>query len=89
MYNDVRRNTRQMEAGDIVRHFKGKLYVIEGFAEHTETAEELVIYRALYQPFNEQSRAVGMFMSTVDKLKYPTATQEYRFERVNYGGTMI
>lgn len=89
MYNDIRRNTRQMEAGDIVRHFKGKLYVIEGFAEHTETAEGLVIYRALYPPFEVYARPVGMFMSAVDKLKYPTATQEYRFERVNYGGTRI
>ena len=89
MYNDVRRNTRQMEGGDIGRHFKGKLYVIEGCAEHTEAAEELVIYRALHPPFKVYARPVGMFMSTVDKMKYPTATQEYRFERVNYGGTMI
>ena len=30
------------------RHFKGKLYRLEGFAKFTETLEEMVVYRALY-----------------------------------------
>ena len=30
------------------RHFKGNLYRLEGFAKHTETLEEMVVYRALY-----------------------------------------
>ena len=32
----------------VYRHFKGDLYLVVDFAQHSETDEKLVIYRCLY-----------------------------------------
>ena len=37
-----------MEQTGLYRHYKGNLYEVLGFAHHSETVEELVVYRALY-----------------------------------------
>ena len=91
-------NTRPLfNVGDIVRHFKHEYYpddspmytyrILE-YATHSETRETLVIYEALYDLNEEETlkvfaRPLDMFMSKVDREKYPDIRQEYRFERLS------
>lgn len=64
------------------RHFKGKLYEVLEIAEHTETGELYVVYRSLYGDYKVYVRHYAMFASEVDWVKYPGASQQYRFELV-------
>ena len=48
------------------RHFKGKEYEVLGVARHSETEEELVVYRALYGDFGLWVRPVSMWNETVE-----------------------
>ena len=82
---------RDIRPGDIVRHFKREwvspetseyLYKVLAFAQHTETGEMLAVYQGLYAPFKISARPYAMFMSEVDKEKYPDIRQKYRFEKV-------
>ena len=47
------------------RHYKGKEYEVLGCAKHSETEEELVVYRALYGDYGLWVRPKGMFLENV------------------------
>ena len=64
------------------RHFKGHVVEVVLLAKDTESLEDLVVYKHLDK--NEYwVRPLDMFLSKVDKEKYPDIKQEYRFEEVN------
>ena len=73
---------RELKVKKTYKHFKGKLYLVEDIAIHSETKEKYVVYRALYGDNELYVRPYDMFLSKVDKNKYPDVEQEYRFELV-------
>ncbi|MBI5913382.1 DUF1653 domain-containing protein [Candidatus Azambacteria bacterium] len=50
----------------IYEHYKGNRYEVIGVAQHSETREELVVYRALYGDFDLWVRLVKMFLEEVE-----------------------
>lgn len=55
-----------MELG-LYKHYKGNLYEVIGVAQHSETLEQLVVYKATYQKEGENLwvRPLHMFNETV------------------------
>ena len=54
-----------LHIGGKYRHYKGNLYEVVGVARHSETLEEMVVYRALFGEGGLWVRPMGMFLENV------------------------
>jgi Uncharacterized protein conserved in bacteria len=68
-----------MVKSGIYRHFKGNMYEVIGMAKHSETLEEMVIYKALYGEGGMWVRPAFMWEEMVNK----DGSEVRRFEPVD------
>ena len=52
---------QELKINGIYRHFKGDYYLVEGIAKDSETQEEMIIYRKLYEDCSLWMRPKKMF----------------------------
>lgn len=64
----------------LYKHYKGNVYEVIGIARHSETLEELVVYKATYQKEGENLwvRPLTMFNETI----ITDGVEKKRFEKI-------
>lgn len=50
----------------IYRHYKGNLYEVIDVARHSESLEDMVVYKALYGDFELWVRPLKMFLEDIE-----------------------
>jgi hypothetical protein len=50
----------------VYRHYKGNRYEVIGFAKHSESLEDLVVYKALYGKCEMWCRPLSMWSETIE-----------------------
>ena len=65
------------------RHYKGHLYEVTGTTRHSETLEDMVIYKALYGDFGIWVRPLKMFLEDIEV----NGKVQKRFEFVGDGSS--
>lgn len=73
--------SNKINPGDNYLHFKGTLYEVICVAKHTEENGDMVVYKSVNTGMI-YARPLIMFISPVDKKKYPECKQEMRFEKI-------
>ena len=71
---------QELKINRVYKHFKGNYYLVEGIVKNSETQEEMVLYRRLYEDGSLWVRPKEMFLSEVDHEKYPDVKQKERFK---------
>ena len=66
----------------VYKHFKGDYYLLVDIGKDSETLEDIVIYRKLYDDGSLWVRTKKSFLSEVDHKKYPEVKQKYKFELI-------
>ena len=61
----------------IYRHFKGNLYQVVGVANHSETMEPMVVYRAMYGERGLWVRPAAMWNEPVEREHYSGPRFQY------------
>ena len=59
------------------RHYKGNDYIVLGVARHSETEEQLVVYRTDYGDRSLWVRPLAMFQETVEIEAQPRPRFQY------------
>ena len=71
--------------GKVFRHFKGNYYFIEDVSTDSETKEDIIVYRPLYERQDSMlwTRPAKMFFEEIDENRKDNVTgQKHRFELV-------
>lgn len=53
---------QELKINRVYKHFKGNYYLVEGIVKNSETQEEMVLYRRLYEDGSLWVRPKEMFL---------------------------